>query len=167
MVKEWSYLCEPNSPARGRRLIASTRTVCPMSLQPLSATKLTPNLIVSSVERCLAFYEEILGFSRGMTVPERSPFVFASVASGPVEIFFNDRSTVSKESPQLGGLSFGGGNTMFIEVDGLDALHQRIVSKVKVLMPLVTQWYGVREFAIEDPDGYVITFSQRVDPQSE
>jgi uncharacterized glyoxalase superfamily protein PhnB len=29
-------------------------------------------------------------------------------------------------------------------------------------MPLVTQFYGTREFAIEDPDGYVITFAQRV-----
>jgi uncharacterized glyoxalase superfamily protein PhnB len=138
-----------------------------MSLPQLSATKLTPNLIVSSVERCLAFYEGILGFARGMTVPEQSPLVFASVTSGPVEIFFNDRSTVSKESPQLGGLSFGGGNTMFIEVVGLDALHQRIASKVKVIMPLVTQWYGVREFAIEDPDGYIITFAERVNPQPE
>ena len=29
-------------------------------------------------------------------------------------------------------------------------------------MPLVTQFYSMREFAIEDPDGYVITFAQRV-----
>jgi uncharacterized glyoxalase superfamily protein PhnB len=88
--------------------------------------------------------------------------VFASVTSGPVEIFFNDRSTVTKESPQMTGLPFGGGNTMFIEVDGVDALHERIQSRVRVIMPLVTQWYGVREFAIEDPDGYVITFAERV-----
>jgi hypothetical protein len=32
-------------------------------------------------------------------------------------------------------------------------------------MPLVTQFYGMREFAIEDPDGYVITFAQRVGNQ--
>jgi hypothetical protein len=29
-------------------------------------------------------------------------------------------------------------------------------------MPLVTQFYGLREFAIEDPDGYTITFAERV-----
>ena len=133
-----------------------------MSPQMLTATKLTASLIVSSVEQSLAFYEDILGFARGMTVPEQSPFVFAAVTSGPVEIFFNDRSTVTKESPQMAGLSFGGGNTMFIEVAGVDALHARIQPRVKVIMPLVTQWYGVREFAIEDPDGYVITFAERV-----
>ena len=138
----------------------------PMSLQKLAATKVTPNLIVSRIEQSLAFCEDVLGFFRGMTVPEQSPFVFASVTSGPVEIFFNDRSTVTKESPQMTGLSFGGGNTMFIEVDGVDALHEQIQSRVKVIMPLVTQWYGVREFAIEDPDGYVITFAERVNTQS-
>ena len=29
-------------------------------------------------------------------------------------------------------------------------------------MPLVTQWYGIREFALTDPDGYVITLAERV-----
>lgn len=127
--------------------------------------KLTPNLLVSNVEQSLAFYEGVLGFARGMTVPEQSPFVFASVTSGPVEIFFNDRQTVSKESPQMAGLAFGGGNTMFIELAGgtIDGLHDQIRSRAKIMMPLVTQWYGMREFAIADPDGYVITFAERVE----
>ncbi len=133
-----------------------------MGPQTLTAKKLTANLIVSSVEGSLAFYEDLLGFSRAFTVPEQSPFVFGSVTAGPVEIFLNDRSTVTKESPQMAGLVSGGGNTMFIEVEGLDALHERIVPRVKVVMPLVTQWYGMREFAVEDPDGYIITFAERV-----
>ena len=69
-----------------------------MSPQKLSATKLTPNLLVANVEQSLAFYEDVLGFTRGMTVPEQSPFVFASVTSGPVEIFVNDRSTVNAKT---------------------------------------------------------------------
>lgn len=137
-----------------------------MSLQKLSATKLTPNLVVANVEASLRFYEDVLGFSRGMRVPEKPPFVFASVVSGPVEIFLNDRSTVTKENPQMGGLTPGGGNTMFIEVEDVDGLHAQIESGVQVVMPLVTQWYGMREFAITDPDGYVITFAQRVEAQT-
>ena len=124
-------------------------------------TKLTPNLVVSSVERSLAFYEGVLGFARGMTVPEQPPFVFAAVTSGPVEIFFNDRAHLGKESPQMSGLASGGGNTMFIEVEGVDELHDRIKDRVAIVMPIVTQWYGMREFALTDPDGYVITFAQR------
>ena len=29
---------------------------------------------------------------------------------------------------------------------------------------LKTQFYGMREFAITDPDGHVITFAERVSP---
>jgi uncharacterized glyoxalase superfamily protein PhnB len=135
-------------------------------------SKLTPNLLVASVERSLAFYIDVLGFERGMTVPEQSPFVFASVTSGPVEIFFNDAATAVKEYPGFGGKPLGATGTMFIEMDGssspgeIDALHNRIKDRVTITMPLVTQFYGMREFAFQDPDGYVITVAQRVDEKS-
>ena len=32
---------------------------------------------------------------------------------------------------------------------------------MKIVMPIATQFYGMREFAIEDPDGYVLTFGER------
>jgi uncharacterized glyoxalase superfamily protein PhnB len=124
--------------------------------------KLTPNLLVASVERSLAFYVETLGFARGMTVPDASPLVFAAVTSGDVEIFFNDAATAVKEYPAFAGKPIGATGTMFIELEGVDALHERIKSSVTITMPLVTQFYGMREFAILDPDGYVITFAERV-----
>ena len=124
--------------------------------------KLTPNLLVASVERSLAFYVDTLGFERGLTVPEQSPFVFASVTGGPIEIFFNDAATAVKEYPAFSGKPLGATGTLFIELEGVDALHDQLKSSVKIVMPLETKFYGMREFAIEDPDGYVITFAQRV-----
>jgi uncharacterized glyoxalase superfamily protein PhnB len=104
----------------------------------------------------------VLGFERGFTVPEQSPFAFASVTGGPVEIFFNDAAGAIKEYPGFGGKPIGATGTMYIEVEGVDALHDRLKPTVPIVMPLLTQFYGMREFAIEDPDGYVITFAQRV-----
>ena len=124
-------------------------------------TKLTPNLLAANVERSLAFYVDILGFARGMTVPEQSPFAFASVTSGPVENFFNDAAGAVKEYPGFAGKPIGATGTLFIEVEGVDALHDRLEPQVKIVMPIVTQFYGMREFAIEDPDGYVLTFAER------
>jgi lactoylglutathione lyase len=124
--------------------------------------RLTPNLLVGNIDRSLAFYADLLGFDRGMTVPDQPPFVFASVTSGTVEIFFNDAAAAVKEYPRFAGQPIGATGTMYIEVDAVDALHDRIKDRVNVTMPLVTQFYGVREFAIEDPDGYVITFAQRI-----
>jgi len=128
--------------------------------------KLTPNLIVGSVERSLAFYVDVLGFARGLSVPEQPPLVFASVTSGAIEIFFNDTAAALKEHPDWAGkVKPSAANSMFIEVaDGgsVDALHDRVKSRAKIVMPLTNQWYGMREFAIEDPDGFVLTFAQRV-----
>ena len=53
---------------------------------------------------------------------------------------------------------------MFIEVEGIDALHDRLKPLVTMVMPIETKFYGMREFAIEDPDGYVITFAEPVAP---
>jgi len=125
--------------------------------------KLTPNLLVANVERSLAFYTATLGFERGMTVPDESPLVFASVMSGPIEIFFNDVTTAVKEYPAFDGKPLGATGTLFIEVEGVDALNDRLKASAKVVMPIETKFYGMREFAIEDPDGYVITFAERVE----
>jgi lactoylglutathione lyase len=124
--------------------------------------KLTPNLLVSSVDRSLAFYVGVLGFERGMTVPEAPPFVFAQVTSGSVEIFFNDAKGAVEEYPVLGGKPLGATGTMFIEVEHIEALHEALRPSVTVVMPLLTQFYGMKEFAIADPDGYLITFAERV-----
>jgi lactoylglutathione lyase len=124
-------------------------------------TKLTPNLLVASVERSLAFYVDTLGFARGLTVPDEPPLAFASVTGGPVEIFFNDAAGAVKEYPGFAGKPIGATGTLFIEMEGVDALHDRLAASVKIVMPIETKFYGMREFAIEDPDGYVITFAER------
>jgi catechol 2,3-dioxygenase-like lactoylglutathione lyase family enzyme len=134
-------------------------------------SKLTPNLLVADVERSLAFYTDVLGFERAFTVPEQPPFVFGSVVSGPIEIFFNERETAAKEYPGFAGRPLGISGTMFIELQGsghIERLHDRLKPTVPIVMNLVTQWYGTKEFAIADPDGYVITFAERVavDPAS-
>lgn len=123
--------------------------------------KLTPNLLVSDVARSVAFYTDVLGFSRGMSIPDAPPFIFASVTSGTVEVFFNDAVVAVKEYPVLAGRAIGATGTLFIEVNGLDEYYAQVKDAVPVVVPLVTQPYGMKEFAIADPDGYLITFAER------
>ena len=128
---------------------------------PYEIKKLTPNLIVSSVEQSLAFYCDVLGFTRTATVPDQSPYVFASVQSGPVEIFLNAPGPAVEEYPAFAGKPLGGTLTLFIEVSKIERVYEELKARVKVTMPLEKKWYGVTEFAFEDPDGYVITFAER------
>lgn len=125
--------------------------------------KLTPNLLVVDVARSVSYYTEVLGFTRAMTVPEEAPFVFASVTAGGVEIFFNDAAHAVKEYPAFAGRPIGTSGTMFIEIKGLDEFYAQLQGQVTIVIPLVTQWYGMKEFAVADPDGYLITFAERAE----
>jgi uncharacterized glyoxalase superfamily protein PhnB len=123
--------------------------------------KLTPNLVVSNVERSVAFYCDTLGFTLTQKVPDQSPLVFATVQSGDVEIFLNAPEPAIAEYPAFKSKPIGGTLTLFMEVDGIEVLHEALAGRVTVVMPLERKWYGVTEFAIVDPDGYVITFAER------
>ena len=127
---------------------------------PHHLKKLTPNLIVADVSRSIAFYRDVLGFSVQSTVPDASPYVFAIVKSGAVEIFLNAPGPAEDEYPALKGHPIGGTLTLFIEVEDVRASHDELKDRVQVVMPLETKWYGVTEFAFLDPDGYIVTFAQ-------
>lgn len=43
----------------------------------------------------------------------------------------------------------------------LSEAYEALRSRVTITMPIEKKWYGVTEFAFEDPDEYVITFAQR------
>jgi lactoylglutathione lyase len=125
--------------------------------------KLTPNLIVRNVEASLKFYREILGLEKAMSVPEESPYVFAAISNGLIEIFFNDQKTVAAEYPNLAA-SIGGSLTLYMEVDSLQAVLDRVQKAgAKISMPVTDQFYGMKEFAFEDGDGYTITIAQKAE----
>jgi uncharacterized glyoxalase superfamily protein PhnB len=128
---------------------------------PHDLKKLTPNLVVRNVERSVAFYRDLLGFTLGPTVPNAAPYVFAAVASGPVEVFFNAQDAASAEYPAFKDRPIGGTLTLYIDVVGVARAYEALASKVKIVMPLEKKFYGVTEFAFEDPDGYVITYAER------
>ena len=128
---------------------------------PHELKSLTPNLIVSSVERSIAFYRDVLGFTLVTTVPDASPFVFAIVQSGPVQIFLNATEPAIAEYPAFKDRPIGGTLTLFIDVHDIRKSHDELKDTVKIVMPLEHKWYGVTEFAFEDPDGYLITFAEQ------
>ena len=128
----------------------------------------TPNLVVSDVERSLAFYRDVLGFSLVTTVPETAPFAFAWMRRDSVDVFLNSVEAVRADHPELASRPLGGTATLFIVLEaesvgeGVDAMLASIGERAHVAMPMKDQFYGMREFAIDDPDGYLITFAQQL-----
>ena len=126
--------------------------------------KLTPNLVVRDVQAAVNFYQSVLGFERGMSVPDNPPYVFASVTNGAgVEIFFNDQKAVGEDYPPLAKDPLGGTLTLFLECEEIDEILAAVEKAgAKVIMPLKTQFYGMREFAFQDAEGWLITMAERV-----
>ncbi len=125
--------------------------------------KLTPNLVVRDVAGSMEFYRAVLGFQPAITVPDQPPYVFGSVTSGAVEIFFNDQKAVAEDYPALGSRPIGGSLTLFLEVEGIDDVFAAVKkSGSKVTMPMKEQFYGMKEFAFEDPEGWVITIAEKI-----
>jgi lactoylglutathione lyase len=122
----------------------------------------TPNLLVSNIDRSTAFYRDVLGFAVKQTVPDRAPFVFVWLERDGVPVFLNDPKAVEGDVAGASARPFGGTATLFFVISDVDGFHESVAPRTKVIMPLKTQFYGMREFAVEDPDGHILTFAQRV-----
>lgn len=128
----------------------------------------TPNLIVADIDRSIAFYRDVLGFTVQATVPDAAPFVFAWMGRDEVSVFLNTVGSVRDDHPELAARPIGGTNTLYIAIEatdaesGIEAVFASLGASARVIMPPTTQFYGMREFGIEDPDGYVIFLGQRV-----
>jgi catechol 2,3-dioxygenase-like lactoylglutathione lyase family enzyme len=124
-------------------------------------TSVTPNLLVSDLEKSTTFYRDVLGFAIKQTVPDAAPFVFVWLERDGVPVFLNDPTAADYDVSRR---PFGGTGTMFFVIEGVDAYHAEVAPHARVVMPLTTQFYGMREFAVEDPDGHLLTFAERVAP---
>jgi catechol 2,3-dioxygenase-like lactoylglutathione lyase family enzyme len=122
---------------------------------------LSPNLVVADLPRSLAFYRDTLGFELVATQPETAPFVFVWLRQGPVNLFLNDAAMV-RADPKAGAhyKDGPGGIALYVTMTGVDAFHARVRDAVAIVDPLETKFYGMREFTITDPDGFVLTFAE-------
>ena len=122
------------------------------------------NLMVESVERSIAFYKDVLGFSVAVSVPgEKGGLVFSILSKDGLTLMVQEKGSLTGEYSVLKTDVIKPSITLYCTVDDLDALFEEIKAKYKVYKePYVTP-YGAREFAIIDPDGYPLTFAEHQD----
>ncbi len=124
--------------------------------------QLTPNLMVEDINQTIDFYKSILGFDVLATVPETGQLNWAMLKQGNVEIQLQLRASLTEEIPAFKGKPIGGALTLYIGVDDIKELYERLKDKVTIAQDMHTTFYGTQEFAIQDSNGFVISFAETV-----
>ena len=115
-----------------------------------------PQLLVSELGAALAFYEEHLGFNREFVYEDS----YASVLRGGATIHLKRAPSLDAERAHR---KSGGHLDVYLAVSGVEELHDEFIARgVEILKPLEERPWAARDFYVEDPDGYILCFSETV-----
>lgn len=121
---------------------------------------LSPLLAVRNVEKTIEFYKNILGFETGMVFPDESNPEYADLSKDGMVIMFILAKNMGIGSDE----KLGVGVNLYMEIDGdIDEYYAELKNKsVKFVYDIKDEHFGIRDFAIEDIDGYQLTFNRRL-----
>src|ERR1700730_16606925 len=129
---------------------------------PMNVKRITPVLLVKEIEPIIPFWVDRLGFAKTIEVPDGSKLGFVTFQKGATEVMYQTYASVEKDAPPSMSAEARKGSTyLYIEVDNFDAVLSSM-KDVKIVMPVRTAFYGMKEFAVQDPGGHFITFAQHV-----
>lgn len=129
--------------------------------------QLVPELLVTNVAASLRFWVELCGFSV-MYSREEAGFFYLDLAGAQVMLVEVRGEgywvTAPLEAPLGRGVNFE------VKVSAVEPLISALAAAGCALFEMpVERWYrgtttevGVREFLVQDPDGYLIRFSARI-----
>jgi len=116
------------------------------------------NLIVESIEACLPFYCERLGFARTVEVPHEDRLGFVILKRDECELMLQSRASLAGDIEGVAGDPFRA--ALYIDVERLAPIREALVGWARVV-PERTTFYGAREIIVRDPAGNVLAFSSR------
>ena len=128
----------------------------------MNVKRITPVLLVSEIEPLISFWVDRLGFAKTVEVPDGGKIGFVIFQKGSVEVMYQTYASVEKDAPPSMSESARKGPTyLYMEVDNLDAVLAAM-EETRLVMPVRTAFYGMKEFAVQDPGGHFVTFAQPV-----
>jgi catechol 2,3-dioxygenase-like lactoylglutathione lyase family enzyme len=114
-----------------------------------------PRLPVADLGRTVAFYTRVLGFRVSVLWPENHP-TFAILDRDAVSLGFFTPNAIR------GSVTIGTAD-LYIATEDVPALHAAIKDVVAIEWGPEVYFYGRREFAVRDPDGYLLIFTEPTD----
>ncbi|HEU4415705.1 MAG TPA: VOC family protein [Candidatus Angelobacter sp.] len=115
-----------------------------------------PMLAVTSIDDTILFYRNVLGFECIGRMDG-----WAALRKDGVEIMITLPNTHEPfEKPMLTG-------SIYFNASNVDAMWSQVKDRAQVVYPLENFFYGMREFAIRDNNGYILQFGQEIKDPSQ
>ncbi len=132
--------------------------------------KIIPELSVTNLENSLKFYKTA-GFKIEYDRPENK-FVFISL--GEIQFMLQEITDNAKWDVAPLSYPFGNGINFQLEIDNLDEIYNNLKNaNYKIAFDIEENWYrqddkllGNKEFLVQDPDGYLLRFSEDLGEKS-
>ena len=120
-------------------------------------------LAVRNMKQTIDFYTKSLGFNLGMCFPDANNPEYADLSKDGMVLMFIPAKNHGIDNKE----KFGIGVYLYLQIDGnIDEYYAELKKKgVKIAVEIKDEPFGVRDFAIEDVDGYKLTFNQTIKPK--
>ena len=123
---------------------------------------LSPTLAVRDIKKTIDFYTNSLGFELGMTFPSPENPEYADLTKDDMIIMLIPAANLGiGDNEKLGvGVNF------YMQIDGdIDGYYDELKKRgVKIAVDIKDEPFGIRDFTLEDVDGYRLTFNQSLHP---
>jgi uncharacterized glyoxalase superfamily protein PhnB len=121
--------------------------------------KITPVLFVDKIEPALPFWQGQLGYEELVSVPLPNSDTkgFVLLARGENQMMLQTRASLKDDLPAIHALAPT--SVLYIDVDSLEAA-KKATKGSEILVAERTTFYGAKEFAVKDPAGQILIFSE-------
>jgi catechol 2,3-dioxygenase-like lactoylglutathione lyase family enzyme len=118
---------------------------------------------VFDMSTSLAFYRDLLGFEVVASSGDGDDFDWGLLRLGPADLMLNctyeTGERPAKPDPFRRAIHRDTG--LFFYCADVDAAYFSLAGRGLAVSPPTTRDYGMRQFYLEDPDGYVLCFQQQ------
>jgi len=119
---------------------------------------ISPLLVTRNMEATIDFYQNILGFTLGVVFPDLDNAEYADLAKDGMSLMF----VPAKNLGISRAAKLGTGVNLYMEIDGdIDEYYRELKKKgCKIVGDIKDEPFGIRDFTIEDNNGYQLTFNK-------
>jgi uncharacterized glyoxalase superfamily protein PhnB len=119
---------------------------------------ISPTLAVRNMKQTIQFYRDSLGFKIGMAFPDADNPEYADLSKDGMVLMFIPAKNVGIGAKEKLGI----GVNLYMQINGdIDEYYSELKNKgIKIVVDIKDEPYGIRDFTVEDMNGYKLTFNQ-------